>query len=421
MHKYLDKSKDVLFSKIFLDPNNPRTAPEDRQGYEDPNTIFPESVQEPLLARLEGFNEVDSLEPTITSRGWMPIDPMLVWEHPKKAGHYVVIEGNTRTVVLRRIRKKLVQEAAHLEKMEKNKAKYDKKDLEDQRKLVAKLQQIVTDTDTLNVHLIKAKSAAELEEWLPMLHGVRHISHAQPWSPYGTNLYLLSRYRQLFEAENGEKKDLTLDEAIIQKLADSVSLKPTKARQRIQAAAAFSHFKKNYEHKMLKDESFTDQDQYFFEEILQHEYPRKRFGFEKTDLHLSAEMEDVLFKWAFALPRPKNPKEGENPNKFRIAEDIRLWHQMSRYDNRTGTTFADRFDVEDPDSAPGMGEVEAEYLQKRAQVSPLVTLKSLLESLKDLKADTLMSQASHLRPMLKEVIKQAETYLTMIEAVGTKK
>jgi len=418
MHKYLDKSKDVPFAKIFLDPNNPRTAPEERPGYEDPNLIFPDSVQQPLLAKLEQFNEVENLEPTITSQGWMPIDPMLVWEHPKKPGHYVVIEGNTRTVVLRRIRKRLTQEAAHLDKMEKNKAKYDKQDLEDQRKLVAQLQKIVTDTDTLDVHIIKAKNAAELEDWLPMLHGVRHISHAQPWSPYGTNLYFLSRYRQLFEVEYGADKDLKLEDSIIQHLAESVSLKPSKARQRIQAAAAFSHFKKAYEHKLPAGEHFTDEDQYFFEQILQNEYPRKEFGFEKSDLRLSPEMEEVLFQWAFAEPRPDGK---DNPNKFYKAENIRRWQEMHKYDNKNGTSFSEQFDIDDPTAAPTFARLEAEYLQRKAQVSPLVTLKSLLESLKELKADTLMSQASHLRPMLKEVTKQAETYLAMMEAVGTKK
>ena len=418
MHRYLDKSKDVAFEKIYLDPNNPRTAPEERPGYDDTNRIFADSVQQPLMATLEQFGEVKELEPAISSQGWMPIDPMLVWEHPKKPGHYVVIEGNTRTVVLRRIRTRLAQEAAHLEKMEKNKAKYDKQDIEDQRKLVAQLQKIVDDTSKLDVHIIKAKNAAELENWLPILHGVRHISHAQPWSPYGTNLYILSRYRQLFEAEYGEDKSLRLEDSIIQRLAESVSLKPSKARQRIQAAAAFSHFKKAYEHRLPAGEHFTDQDQYFFEQILQNEYPRKEFGFEKNELRLSPEMEDVLFQWAFAEPRPDGK---DNPNKLYKAENIRRWQEMHKYDNKFKTSFSEQFDVHDPTAAPPFEKLEADYLQRKAQVSPLVTLKSLLESLKELKADTLMSQASHLKPMLKELTKQAETYLAMMEAVGAKK
>ena len=168
MHKYLNQPTDVPFGNVHLDPNNPRTAPEDRPGYEDSELLFLASVQEPLLAKLEKFHEVDSLEPTITSQGWLPVDPMLVWEHPKRPGQYVVIEGNTRTVVLRRIRRKLAHERGHLKKMEKNKGKYDKQDLEDQRKLVAQLQQIVNDTESLNVYSIRATSAKELKELCPV-------------------------------------------------------------------------------------------------------------------------------------------------------------------------------------------------------------------------------------------------------------
>ena len=136
---------------------------------------------------------------------------------------------------------------------------------------------------------------------MPRLHGVRHISHAQAWSPYGTNLYLLSRYRQFFEEDCGKGKDLKLDDELIETSPDSVALKPTATRQKIQAAAAFSHFKKNFEHRLpAKDGRFTDGDQYFFELILQNEHPRKQFGFDKTELHLAPEMEEVLFKWAFA-------------------------------------------------------------------------------------------------------------------------
>jgi hypothetical protein len=416
MHKYLNKATDIPFSKIYLDPNNPRIAPEERPGYDDPAMLFPEAVQVPLTEKLDTFAEVDALEPAIVSQGWMPIDPILVWEHPEQPGHFIVIEGNTRTVVLRRVRNTLSQEKAHLDKMEKRKGKYDKQDILEQRRVVAQLQQIVDDTEALNVYSVKAASASELEEVLPRLHGVRHISHAQPWSPYGTNLYLLSRYRQLFETQYGEGNELKIEDKIVKALAGSVSLKATKARQKIQAAAAFSHFKKNYEHKLPSGEKFADRDQYFFELILQNEYPRKELGFDKADLHLSPEMEDVLFKWAFAEPR----RIGDNPNKFYEAENIRLWQTMRKYDVLKGTTFSEQFAVEDPESAPAMTKLEAEYLQHKAQVSPLDTISSLLKSLKNLKVETLQSQASHLDPMIKEMIKQGQMYLKLLEAVGAK-
>lgn len=412
MHEYLNKPSDVAFSRIFLDPNNPRTAPEDRPGYEDPDAIFPYSVQEPLENRLANSREIDDLERDIIAQGWLPIDPILVWEHPKYPDNFVVIEGNTRTLVLRRIRLKLNQEKQLLEKMEKKKG-FAKGDIDDQRKKVKQMQQIVDDTENLNAYTIKAANAEELEKKLPHLHAVRHISHSQPWSPYGLNLYILWQYRKLFEEAHGVERELALEDNMIRRLSEKLSLKPTKARQNIQAAAAFSHLKKNFEHKLPKGEQFRDEDQYFFEQILQNEYPRNKFGFGKADLHLSPEMEDVLFKWAFALARPDGK---DNPNKLYKAENMRLWQQMRKYDVKKGTTFAEQMDVDDPDDTPPIAKVEAEYVQHKAQISPLVTLSSLLSALKELKADALMSQASHLEPMLRELTKQSQVFLKMIEA-----
>jgi hypothetical protein len=412
MHEYLNKPTDVPFNRIFLDPNNPRTAPEDRPGYEDPDGIFAASVQEPLEERLAECREIDDLERDIIAQGWLPIDPILVWEHPDSPASFVVIEGNTRTLVLRRIRHKLQQEKQLLEKMEKKKG-YAKGDIEDQRKKVKQMQQIVDDTDNLHAYTIKAANADELEEKLPHLHAVRHISHSQPWSPYGLNLYILSQYRKLFEEAHGEKAGLALEDNLIRNLSEKLSTKPTKARQNIQAAAAFSHFKKNFEHRLPKGERFTDEDQYFFEQILQNEYPRTKFGFGKVDLHLSAEMEEVLFAWAFAAPRPEGK---DNPNKLYKAENMRLWQQMRKYDIKKGTTFAEQLDVDDPGNTPPMAKIEAEYVQHKAQISPLVTVSSLLNALKELKADALMSQASHLEPMLRELSKQSQVFLKMIEA-----
>ena len=128
-------------------------------------------------------------------------------------------------------------------------------------------------------------------------------------------------------------------------------------------------------------------------------------------------MEETLFKWAFRLPRKG---EDENPNILYKAESIRLWNQMKRYDNKKGTTFADQLNVADPDSAPSMRTLEAEYLAHKAQVSPIETIHALLDAFKDLKVDVLMSQASHLSPMLQELRTRAENYLKMLEAVETK-
>src|SRR5690349_8196683 len=129
MHKYLEHSTDVPFAKLFLDPNNPRTAPEDRPGYEDADELFSDDVQNALALKLEDSRELQELEDNIVDQGWTPIDPILIWEHPDKPKHHITIEGNSRTLVLRRIRVRLAKERKHLEAMEKQSKKYDKQEL----------------------------------------------------------------------------------------------------------------------------------------------------------------------------------------------------------------------------------------------------------------------------------------------------
>ena len=301
MAKHTHDFEKVSFSKLYLDPNNPRTEPEERPGYEDPDSIFPDAVQGSVRTRMEEFPAVDNLERSIVSQGWIPTDTIIVWEHPKKKGHYIVVEGNTRTVVLRRVRERLAQAKERLERMEKKPKSYAKHDIETQRKAVTNLETIIKETDQLYVLPINASSAAQLETLLPQLHGVRHISGVQDWTPYATNLYLLARYRQIFEAKYGDKAELKLEDELIAELANSVpNMSATEVHRNIQAASAFSHFKSGYEDRIDK---LTDKDHYYFELILKHAHPRKEFGFEKTDLHLRPEMEEVLYKWAFAKPR----------------------------------------------------------------------------------------------------------------------
>lgn len=416
MKHFLKDPIKVPFKNVFLDPNNPRIAPSegDRPGYEDPARIFDKEVQTYLEQRVEQVYKVAELEPKIVAQGWVPIDNILVWDHPKKKGHYIVLEGNTRTVVLRRIREKLEKEKAKLERMNEKKKSYAAKELEEQRQVINQLEQIVQDTDQLTVYPVDAKTPDELEEKLPRLMGVRHITHAQQWSPYALNLYILSLYRRMFYEKHKPGTDLKLEDDLIKEVAAEVSLPPTKTRRNIQAASAFSHFKRRYEDRLPSGEQFSDEDQYFFELILQNELPRKQFEFDKNDLQLSEEMEEVLFKWAFQLPRGDGD---ENPNILYKAESVRLWNQMKRYDNSKGTTFADQLNVSDPDSATPVKRLEAEYLAHKAQVSPVETVQSLLDSFRNLKVDTLMSQASHLRPMLEEFKNRAQNYLKMIDAV----
>ena len=77
-----------------------------------------------------------------------------------------------------------------------------------------------------------------------------------------------------------------------------------------------------------------------------------------------------LFVWAFSKSR--HGGEDKNQNIFYKAENIRLWSAMARYDSSNGTSFASQFDVSAPESSTkSMQEVEADYLQHRAQRDPI--------------------------------------------------
>lgn len=404
----------VPFERMFVDPNNPRIAEDRESRYEHPDEIFDSALQERLTRRTYEVYQASELEESIIAQGWVPIDAIIVWEHPNREGHYIVVEGNTRTSVLRTIRgPRIVRERAKLEKFKKG-GRMPAEEVKQQERLVARLEAVIADTDNLTVFPVNAKTIEELEEKLPRLLGVRHISHARQWGPYATNLYITSLYERLFADRHGLEESLRLEQDLVERVAAMVSLGPTKARRNIQAASAFGHFRRHYEDRLPEGESFSDSDQYFFENILQNKYPQDQFGFSKDRLYLPEESEEALFIWAFSKPRKS---EDKNPNILYKAENIRLWNEMAKYDAEHGTGFATLFDVNAPEQAgKPMRLVEAEYLHHKARQTPLNTLQSLLDALKELKGETMVTQAEYLRPTLQEIADLADHYLRMMEA-----
>ena len=411
MHKDIKEQIKVPFSKIFLDPNNPRISPDDRPGYEHPDFLFTDEVQSKLEGSIEAVYEVKDLQDSIAVQGWVPLDPIIVWEHHDIQGHYIVVEGNTRTTALRNIRKRAGVEQAKLQKMQANPKKFAKADISAQEVLVANLAQVIADTEEIAVYPMNAETPKELEEKLPAILGVRHIKHAQQWKPWATNLYMLSIYERIFEEVYGPEVDVRLESELVKRVAGVVSENFTKTRRNIQAASAFSRFRTRYEDQLVEGDEFSPSDQYYFENILQNKYCQEQFEFGKDDLHISDEREDVLFNWAF-----KHPRGPENDNVMQTAEDFRLWARMKRYDDDKATTFASELDVEDPDSVPPIRQIEGRFINHKNQVSPVDTVSSLLDALGEIRVPILLSQADHLKPMLSRLGDLSKTYLKLIEA-----
>jgi hypothetical protein len=59
MDTYLRPAIDVPFDSLFLDANNPRLAPDDPPGYEDPEKLFADELQTYLENRVEQEFSVD--------------------------------------------------------------------------------------------------------------------------------------------------------------------------------------------------------------------------------------------------------------------------------------------------------------------------------------------------------------------------
>ena len=231
----LDQPITIQFDRIFIDPNNPRIAEERDTRYDQPDEIFDPDLQKALTERTYDVYNAKKLEDTIVAQGWIPIDPIIVWEHPGRRGHYVVVEGNTRTSVLRTIREStLPREQAKLERFEKRR-KAPAEEVQRQKRHVARLKSIIDGTDILTVYPVNASTTEELEKRLPRVMGVRHISHAQQWGPYAQNLYILSLYRRLFAERYGADMPLRLEQDLIERVASMVSLGETKTRRNIQA------------------------------------------------------------------------------------------------------------------------------------------------------------------------------------------
>jgi hypothetical protein len=411
----LKGAKAVPFDSLLLDPNNPRIAPMGNPDYDNLDAIRNPQRQAELTDTVYEAYKAEGLEKAIKAQGWKPLDAMIVWQPPKAVGVNIVVEGNTRTAVLRRIRAELAELRAKQKRLERSARSFAPNEAENLQREIADLEEIVEQTAKVEVHFVDAKTADELLDVLPRLLGVRHIVHAKQWTPYAQNLFLASLYYRAFRARYPDPKvELKLEKDLLKEVGDIVSMTERDTRRAIQVAQAYSHFKLRYEEKLAKgDRGFQDEDQYFFKQILDNPYPRQQFGFEDNDLRLSDEMEETLFRWAFEKPRPKT---GTNPNKFKRAEDMRLWQRMKKYDDDHHTGFAQRFNVQNPGSVPSIQSVDLAYRGHKSAVKPIENIQRLIESFGDLKGETLMTQGDHLEPMLEQVIEIAQRYLDMVRA-----
>jgi len=415
MINYLREPLVVSIDDLYPDPNNPRLAWEEATGYEDADSLFNDETRRLIVEQLsDNAFDVTGLVEAIIGQGWMPIDNILVWKHPSHEG-YVVVEGNRRRVALERIRTNELERARKkLERMEGKSSTFPKSQIDSQKDLVQRIERIVAETTNLTVVPLDATTAEELEKKLPRVLAVRHITGAKEWGNFAEDLWLLKRYEQLFEDVHGPRADKFWDDALTGHVADEASLTATKARRQLKSASWFSHFRAEWEGELPDNEEFNKTDYYLFENIAKKPWIRSQLGVSDNALSIPPEGEEVLFKWVFRHPRGKTADD--NPNVFYRHENILVWDRIKKYDDDNGTSFASRFDVQDPDSAPTMHEVEADYLAHKARRKPHAVLEDLIRRLDEFSAEKLANEGMNFKIQLRRINDITGKYLKMVAA-----
>src|SRR5262249_48899719 len=154
----------------------------------------------------------------------------------------------------------------------------------------------------IEVYPVAAQGPEELFRSLPRLLGVRHISHAQQWKPYATNVYIYSLYKQIFEENYGDER-FRLEEPLLREAGALLSLPSSKVRRAVQAVVALNRFRSASEDRLRQGERLGEMDQNYFLYLFEPGHARDEFGLSDSDLWLDRDMEEVLFRWAFSKPR----------------------------------------------------------------------------------------------------------------------
>lgn len=405
----------VPLDQLFLDPNNPRLGLADKPGYRDVGKLFDSGLQNEIIEDLaEDAYDVTGLVDAIVAQGWTPVDNVLAWPHPDDPERWVVVEGNRRRLALERIRTTIIKrEREKLARMKKRAATYSADQIEEQTAFVARLQAIMDETATLRVVEVDAATVDELEDKLPRVLAVRHITGTKHWGGYAEDLWLLGRYEALAKARGTRTHGW--DSGLVSQVAEEASLSSIMTKRKLRAASWESAFRAEWEGDLPDDSEFKPTDHYLFELIAQKPWLQSQLGIGESDRSIPDVGSKALFTWIFQHPRPKQGDLSDNT--FYRHENIREWDAMHRYDQKNGTDFAALFDVEAPDEAPRFAEIEAEWRAHKASRSSQSTVEALIRRLKQLTGDSLQHEGMVLRAQLEELRKLADSYIKMIDAV----
>tara|TARA_A100001015_G_scaffold320608_1_gene447612 strand:- start:3877 stop:5181 length:1305 start_codon:yes stop_codon:yes gene_type:complete len=424
------ETKNVSIEALYLDPNNPRLSRTAKPGYEDAEKLFDEKVQVELINNLMSRGDsssntykdefgVDELITTILAKGWIPnAEPIWVWEHPEVKGKYIVLEGNRRSTAI-----KIILSYYKNQLEEALKAAIDAenfKRIEDVKKKLAIISQIELSAQNLEVKLLKATNENELKRDKRGLLSIRHIKGAKPWDDDAADNYLLEQYKDLYSIKNPDSKIYAWDDDLIQELATESSIRKNDCKVRLKAISWFEDFKVRYEFELPntkdgKKDKFTKRDYFLFREISKNKSVRETiFKIKDTDIHLSDEAGEAIFKWVFK--EPSHLSADENTNVFYAHRNVQNLSLMIKYDEVNQTSFSKSYDIENPDDAEHMSEnydVKFRLAKQNAKQSNI--LDNVVSALKKITTAELYEGGESIKEQIKYINSYSKKILTTME------
>jgi hypothetical protein len=305
-----------------------------------------------------------------------------------------------------------------VERMRKKPQAYPTSEIQDAEEALAKVMQIIADTDNIQVVPVNATTPDELEQVLHRVLPVRHIIGAKDWGNYAQDLWLLKRFESLFEEKHGSTAKLFWDEALSKQVAHEASLGLTVAKRKLRAAKWFAHFKAEFEDQLPTGEDFREEDHFLFESIAKKPWVRSQFQIGDDSLSIPELGEKAIFEWVFKEPRKGNRDSTQNPNKFHAHRNINEWADMKQYDDSNGTSFAARYNVEEPEGAPKFDVLLAEFSNRKLERGATDILAELIQRLQQLKAEELSSDKVVLPGLLEKIRELSDKFLNMAKTTN---
>ena len=244
-----------------------------RKPYLIPNTKF---------GKIHGntITKISELMTVILKQGWVPVDPIFVWQHPEVNDKFVVCEGNTRLWALRRILEEFQEKEALLNDIEsKGSRAISRNRIDELRKEIDQQRMVIEQTKILQVKPIAAKDTEQLKEKLSIVLGVRHLNGAKKWHNYPESMYLYNKYQRMFIDEYGEDEwidNKRIEPEVLKKQAQLDSLEPPKLKKKIIAASRHTVFRELYRINVEQARNtFRDGDHFLFENLEKNNDERK--------------------------------------------------------------------------------------------------------------------------------------------------